>query len=69
MADIEDLRASLISSLDKFEREIDKLDSKDPVSRTKAIKKLNEFIREVEGDLSSYEAEVLAVSIKSANKY
>ncbi|EAR93887.1 vesicle transport V-SNARE protein amine-terminal protein (macronuclear) [Tetrahymena thermophila SB210] len=69
MADIEDLRAGLVSQLEKLEKEIGRLDSKDPVSRNKSIKKLNDFVKEVESDLKQYETEVLSVSVKQAQKY
>ncbi|KAL4441314.1 hypothetical protein ABPG74_013609 [Tetrahymena malaccensis] len=69
MADIEDLRAGLVSQLEKLEKEIGRLDSKDPVSRNKSIKKLNDFVKEVESDLRDYESQVLAVPVKQAQKY
>ncbi|KAL4478845.1 hypothetical protein ABPG72_009671 [Tetrahymena utriculariae] len=69
MDNIEDQRAGLISQLEKLEKEIGRLDSKDPVTRNKSIKKLNDFIKEVEKDLQDYETKVLEASVKHAQKY
>jgi len=62
--DVEELRALAVGSIDKVDRRLQALDGKDPVSKLKAIKKLQELLKEANDDFETYEAEVSGITNK-----